>query len=70
MSIQFWKVRRPARSSFAAEQLMTRRSVRSAYLAPKTCAIMPPIEVPWMWARSISSASIRPATSSAHTSMS
>ena len=70
MSIQFLKMRRPVRPSFAAAQLMTTEVVRSGYLPAKTIAIIPPIEVPWTWARSIPSASMSAARSSAHTSMS
>ena len=70
MSIQFLKTSRPAMPSFAAAQLITTEVVRSGYLPAKTIAIIPPIDVPWTWARSISSASIRPARSSAQTSMS
>ena len=70
MSIQFLKTRRPEAPSFAAAQLMTTEVVRSGYLPAKTIAIIPPIEVPWMCAVSMSRASIRPATSSAQTSMS
>ena len=70
MSIQFLKTSRPERPSFAAAQLITTEVVRSGYLPAKTMAIIPPMEVPWTCASSISSASRRPATSSAHTSMS
>ena len=70
MSIQFLKIRRPAIPSLAAAQLITTEVVRSGYLPAKTIAIIPPIEVPWTCAWSISSASIRPARSSAQTSMS
>ena len=70
MSIQFLKTRRPETPSFAAEQLMTTEIVRCGYLPANTCATMPPIDVPWMCARSLPSVSRRPATSSAQTSMS
>ena len=70
MSIQFLKISRPDIPSFAAAQLITTDRVRSGYLPATTIAIIPPIEVPWMWAWSRPRASIRPATSSAQTSMS
>ena len=70
MSIQFLKMSRPVAPSLAAAQLITTDVVRSGYLPAKTIAIMPPIEVPWTWALSIPRASISPARSSAHTSMS
>ena len=70
MSIQFLKMRRPLGPSFAAAQLITTERVRSGYLPAKTIAIIPPIDVPCTCARSIPSASSRPATSSAQTSMS
>ena len=70
MSIQFLKIRRPVTPSRAAAQLITTDVVRSGYLPANTVAIIPPIEVPWMWACSIPSASSNPETSSAQTSMS
>ena len=70
MSIQFLKISRPVLPSFAAAQLMTTEIVFSGYFAANTIAIIPPIEVPWTCASGISSASIRPARSSAQTSMS
>ena len=70
MSIQFLKISRPLGPSFAAAQLITTERVRSGYLPAKTIAIIPPIDVPWTCARSMPSASSRPATSSAQTSMS
>ena len=70
MSIQFLKISRPVAPSLAAAQLITTDVVRSGYLPAKTIAIMPPIEVPWTWALSSPRASISPARSSAHTSMS
>ena len=70
MSIQFLKISRPLGPSFAAAQLITTERVRSGYLPAKTIAIIPPIDVPWTCAWSMPSASSRPATSSAQTSMS
>ena len=70
MSIQFLKISRPARPSFAAAQLITTEVVRSGYLPAKVIAIIPPIEVPWMCASSMPSASCSAAMSSAQTSMS
>ena len=49
---------------------MTTDWTRSGYLPAITIATMPPIEVPWTWARSIPSESSIPAASSAQTSMS
>ena len=40
--------------SFAAAQLITTDVVRSGYLPAKTIATIPPIEVPWTCARSMS----------------
>ncbi len=69
-SIQFLKTRRPEKPSFAAAQLMTTDCTRSGYLPATIVATIPPIDVPWMWALSIPSASSMPIASSAQSSRS
>ena len=52
-------------SRFELDMINPSDASRSAWLAASTCAIMPPIDAPTTWARSMPRWSSRPLTSSA-----